>query len=108
MRAQDTIAAIATPPGVGGIAILRLSGPEAERILTALCGRARWESHRLYYCRLRHAGRTLDEAMAVLMRAPHSYTRSPWARGRRSQGSLRGAPLKTGALTWRRPRRPCG
>lgn len=75
MRAQDTIAAIATPPGVGGIAILRLSGPEAERILTALCGRARWESHRLYYCRLRHAGRTLDEAMAVLMRAPRSYTR---------------------------------
>ena len=73
--ANDTIAAIATPPGVGGIAILRVSGPEARRIGGALCGRAALESHRLAYVRLTHEGETLDEAMAVLMAAPRSYTR---------------------------------
>lgn len=73
--ANDTIAAIATPPGVGGIAILRVSGPDAARILASLLLRKRWESHRLYYGRIVHHGETLDEAMAVLMRAPRSYTR---------------------------------
>lgn len=72
---SDTIAAIATPPGVGGIAILRISGPDAEHIASALFGRTHWESHRLTYGHIVHGGETLDEAMAVLMRAPHSYTR---------------------------------
>ena len=70
-----TIAAIATPPGLGGIAILRVSGPDAAAIGSALCGRVSWESHRMYYVRLALDGETLDEAMAVLMRAPRSYTR---------------------------------
>ena len=33
---QDTIAAIATAPGQGGVSIVRMSGPEAERVLMAL------------------------------------------------------------------------
>ncbi len=72
---SDTIAAIATPPGVGGIAILRVSGPDAERILSVLFHQSAWESHRLTYGHLRHGGEVLDEAMGVLMRAPRSYTR---------------------------------
>lgn len=72
---NDTIAAIATPPGVGGIAILRISGPRAEGIASALCGHSAWESHRLTYVHVRAGGEIIDEAMAVLMRAPRSYTR---------------------------------
>ena len=76
----DTIAAIATPPGEGGIGILRISGPRAEEILSGLFRRAGhagepWESHRMYYGLVADCGETLDEGMAVLMRAPRSYTR---------------------------------
>ncbi len=76
----DTIAAIATPPGNGGISIIRLSGPEAEDILFRIfrpagdADRAR-ESHRMSYGRLVDGEETIDECMAVMMRAPRSYTR---------------------------------
>ena len=75
---EDTIVAVATPPGTGGISIIRMSGPEAERILEAVFrrrGKAPLESHRLYYGHLTENGETVDECMAVLMRAPRSYTR---------------------------------
>lgn len=78
---QDTIAAIATAPGAGGIGIIRISGPEAESILKKVFHPAgkimdtRPESHRMMYGRLADHGETLDECMAVLMRAPKSYTR---------------------------------
>ena len=77
---QDTIAAISTPPGEGGIGIIRLSGPRAEEILGRVFRRARgdgeaWESHRMVYGTLRDGEQTVDEGMAVLMRAPRSYTR---------------------------------
>ena len=82
---NDTIAAIATPPGIGGVGIVRLSGPEALAIARRIFRRASsreeaadWqpESHRLYYG---HAvqprtGQTLDEALLAFMRGPHSYT----------------------------------
>ena len=76
---QDTIAAVATPPGEGGIGIVRLSGPRAEEILSALFvpagGKGGWESHRMVYGFLMDGERTVDEGMAVLMRGPRSYTR---------------------------------
>ena len=78
---NDTIAAIATPPGTGGIGIIRISGPEAESILCKVFIPAgakreyRPESHRMMYGKLSDSGRTVDECMAVLMRAPKSYTR---------------------------------
>lgn len=76
MSDQATIAALATAPGRGGIAIVRISGPEAERLLRALFTPARdFESHRMYYGHLVWQGETLDECMAVVMRAPRSYTR---------------------------------
>ena len=76
----DTIAAIATARGAGGIAIVRVSGDRAEAILSALFVPARakapFESHRMMYGRAVDAdGETLDEVMAVLMRAPSTYTR---------------------------------
>lgn len=74
-----TIAALATPPGRGGIAIVRVSGPMAEEALRALFrpadGREGYQSHLLRFGRVVVDGQVLDEAMAVLMRAPRSYTR---------------------------------
>jgi len=76
----DTIAAIATAPGQGGVAIVRLSGPEAEAILLRVfrpAGRAALPltSHLLTYGHVLDGGECIDECMAVLMRAPRSYTR---------------------------------
>ena len=77
---QDTIAAIATAPGNGGIGIIRISGPEAEAVLERdfrpAGNSARIsESHRMVYGKLVDGTETVDECMAVLMRAPRSYTR---------------------------------
>lgn len=76
----DTIAAIATANGAGGIAIVRVSGDGAQDILKGLFipahPRECFSSHRLMYGRAVGAdGETLDEAMAVFMRAPATYTR---------------------------------
>jgi tRNA modification GTPase len=83
-RATETIAAISTPPGRGGIGIVRLSGPEAASIAAQLVrlrqplehGHVRWadvldeldasDSNS-------HAGR-IDEALVTYFAAPHSYT----------------------------------
>ena len=76
---NDTIAAIATAPGEGGISIVRISGPEAERVLMALFhpagGRKPLPTHLLSYGHVVEDGTRVDECMAVLMRAPRSYTR---------------------------------
>lgn len=77
---KDTIAAIATAPGEGGIAIIRLSGPESESILRQIFYPAKkepyaWPTHMLTYGHVMDGETVIDEAMAVLMRAPRSYTR---------------------------------
>jgi len=79
MYAEDTIAAIATPPGHGGIGIIRMSGSlsstVAMRLFTPTLPTAEWVSHRLYHGHVRDEdGSVLDEGLAVLMRRPHSYT----------------------------------
>lgn len=74
-----TIAAIATAPGEGSVAIVRLSGPGAEAILMRIFRPARrvdrLESHLLTYGHAVDGEQVIDECMAVLMRAPRSYTR---------------------------------
>ncbi|WP_310600182.1 tRNA uridine-5-carboxymethylaminomethyl(34) synthesis GTPase MnmE [Desulfobulbus sp.] len=78
--ATETIAAIATAPGTGGIGIIRISGPEALSLLGKVfvprTPRTHFTSHTLYYGTIvdRH-GQTLDEALAVYMRGPQTYTR---------------------------------
>jgi len=81
MYEETTIAAIATPPGEGGVAIVRISGPEAERIAARIFERAgktgeRLRSHRLYHGKIRHprSARILDEVLLTMMRRPRSYT----------------------------------
>lgn len=77
---NDTIAAIATPPGEGGVSIVRMSGGEAERILLSIFRPAGKKalplpSHLLTYGHVMDGQETVDECMAVVMRAPRSYTR---------------------------------
>lgn len=82
---EDTIVAIATPPGEGGIGTIRLSGPGAGSILARLfvprAGRslqaADIATHRLFFGHISDpdTGERVDEVLAALMRGPHSYTR---------------------------------
>ena len=69
----DTIFALATPPGRGAIAILRLSGPGTDDALTALGAgglKARYAALRT----LTHDGRPIDQALVLRFPAPNSYT----------------------------------
>lgn len=82
MTSSDTIAAIATAvaPGEGSVAIVRLSGPQAEAIgrqLFVAPGQQVWESHRVLYGHVVDpaSGERIDEALLLLMRAPRSFTR---------------------------------
>ncbi len=76
MIPDDTIAALATAPGEGGIAIVRVSGPKAEAALRSLFSPQRdFEPRRLYYGHIVDRHETLDECMAVFMPAPKTYTR---------------------------------
>ena len=78
MTSQDTIAAIATAPGQGGVGIVRISGAQAEQVLMQVFrpGKAApLTSHMLTYGYVMDGGERVDECMAVLMRAPRSYTR---------------------------------
>ena len=82
MKAFDTIAAIATPIGVGGIAIIRISGEAAEEMTgkiafpksgKVLC---HLESHKLTLADIKRQsdGSVLDEALVAVMRGKNSYT----------------------------------
>ncbi|WP_396594919.1 tRNA uridine-5-carboxymethylaminomethyl(34) synthesis GTPase MnmE [Brevundimonas sp. R86498] len=69
----DTIFALATPPGRGAIAVIRISGPDTERVLGALG--APGLTHRMASLRtLRHGGVVLDQALVLRFARPHSYT----------------------------------
>ena len=76
---HDTIAAISTPAGSGGIGIVRISGSEALTVLSRLfqCGRSVEDiaSHTINYGTIVHNGRIIDEVLVSVMRAPRTYTR---------------------------------
>ncbi|MDO4386496.1 MAG: tRNA uridine-5-carboxymethylaminomethyl(34) synthesis GTPase MnmE [Clostridia bacterium] len=78
-RQNDTIAAIATPPGEGGIAIVRISGARAGEFLRAAfrpAHKGEMKHGQMRYGTLTDpAGTPIDEVMAVFFRAPRSYTR---------------------------------
>lgn len=79
---EDTIAALATPLGEGGLAVLRVSGPQSFRIVDA-CFRpvgprhqkpSAAATHTVQYGRLEQAGRVLDDVMVAVFRGPRSFT----------------------------------
>lgn len=80
MYRADTIAAISTAQGEGGIAIIRVSGPMSLAILTQLfrtVPSGGFSSHRFYYGTIVDplSGLVSDEVMSVYMRSPRSFTR---------------------------------
>ena len=80
---NDTIAAIATPVGEGGIAVVRLSGPQSLSIADASFRPAGKTSpapsaaptHTIHFGKIVRQGRVLDEVLLAVMRAPRSFTR---------------------------------
>ena len=87
MNLSDTICAVATPLGEGGIGIVRISGSSAEKIAHSIfkpkkkvspssIGMEFFESHRLYYGTILNPAdkSSFDEALMVIMRKPRSFT----------------------------------
>src|SRR5256885_15995678 len=83
MTLDDTIVAIATPIGEGGLAVIRLSGPQALSIADccfAAAGKAAVKpsaasSHTIHFGHITRNGTTVDEVLLSVMRAPRTFTR---------------------------------
>src|SRR5215212_2898961 len=72
--ANDVIAAVATPPGRGGIGVVRVSGAGLDSMLEDLVG-ARLEPRVATRADFRTSdGSVIDQGLALFFRAPHSYT----------------------------------
>ena len=75
MYNRSTIAAIATPPGRGGVGVIRLSGPKAYAIAAALTQKdlpkARYAGFRQFYDA---ANEVMDEGLVICFPNPHSFT----------------------------------
>ena len=72
--AADTIAAIATPAGRGGIGVVRVSGPRCVAIAQAIVGRVPAARHATRADFRGEAGVLIDQGLALFFPAPHSYT----------------------------------
>lgn len=83
MRLDDTIAAIATPIGEGGLAVIRVSGPQALLVadkVFAPIGKSSSKpsaatSHTIHFGHALREGKTIDEVLMGVMRAPRTFTR---------------------------------
>lgn len=74
---DDTIVALATPPGIGAIGVIRVSGKDTFAVVNQLFPSKDLESlpsHTLHVGFLKEAGNTIDEVVLSLFRAPRSYT----------------------------------
>jgi len=78
---KDTIAAISTPQGEGGIGIVRLSGEKALTVTDKIFVSSEkgkpsgFKSHTVHYGRITDNGKMVDEVLLTVMRGPKSYTR---------------------------------
>jgi len=75
----DSIVALSTPPGRGGIGVIRVSGPDALGVLRRITGDASKGAPTPNYMTLRpiidpRTGDTLDQALVCFFQAPHSFT----------------------------------
>ncbi|MCW5724518.1 MAG: tRNA uridine-5-carboxymethylaminomethyl(34) synthesis GTPase MnmE [Maricaulaceae bacterium] len=71
---SDTIFALATPPGRSGVAVMRVSGPEAGAVLDALAGSPRPALRRAVLRPLTYADTLIDQAIVLWFQGPDSYT----------------------------------
>ena len=75
-NSDDTIAAISTPPGEGGVAIIRISGKRALAVAKSVfsCDPTRFESHKAHFGRIMEGGEAVDEVLLMRMKEGRSYT----------------------------------
>ncbi|MCL5674223.1 MAG: tRNA uridine-5-carboxymethylaminomethyl(34) synthesis GTPase MnmE [Candidatus Omnitrophica bacterium] len=83
---NDTICAISTPLGIGGIGLIRLSGPDTYRIIKKIFMSknekipvSKWKSHTVRYGYIVDNEKIVDEVLITIMRKPKSYTREDMA-----------------------------
>jgi tRNA modification GTPase len=77
MFTENTICAIATPPGHGAISIIRISGPDTFQICDSIVKRKKISSkktHTLHFCEITDNNNIIDEVIISVFKAPHSYT----------------------------------
>ncbi|WP_370980521.1 tRNA uridine-5-carboxymethylaminomethyl(34) synthesis GTPase MnmE [Agaribacterium sp. ZY112] len=73
MSDQDTICAIATAPGRGGVGIVRVSGPDASRI-AKLCTKRELKTRYATHCDFYSNNSVIDQGIAIFFQNPHSFT----------------------------------
>ena len=110
-KSEETICALATPPGTGGITVIRVSGPEAFAVVDAISQRPRCASgkgHTLHRNAILDAdGGMVDDVLLAVFRTPRSYTGEDVV-----EISAHGSPLIAGQILSRllasgaRPARP--
>ena len=71
---SETIVAVSTPPGVGGVAVVRLSGPQAKAYALRFLAVDTMLPRHSHFARFQTDGELVDEVLAVWFPAPHSYT----------------------------------
>lgn len=71
---RDTIAAIATPPGRGGVGIVRVSGPKATEIAQKILGEVPAPRHAVFSNFKDDQNNNIDQGIALYFKAPHSFT----------------------------------
>ena len=75
LNTDDTIVAAATPPGRGGVAIVRVSGPNVPKLLKYCLPISQPQPRHAYYVGLRdHSDHLIDEGLLIWFAAPESYT----------------------------------
>jgi len=74
VNARDTIVAVATPPGRGGIGIVRVSGPAVKHIAESLLGKLPRPRFATFADFIDASGRSIDRGLALFFPAPHSFT----------------------------------
>ncbi len=76
---ERTIAALSTPQGVGGIAVIRISGADAilicDKIFKGSKKLTECESHTIHYGHIVSGDKVIDEVLVAVMKAPKTYTR---------------------------------
>ena len=74
---DETIAAIATPPGIGALGIIRISGEDAIEKANLIFSKkdlSQVKSHTAHFGSLWHKGEEIDEVLLTVFKAPHSFT----------------------------------
>jgi tRNA modification GTPase len=74
-KLNDTIVALSTPPGRGGLGVVRLSGPESRTIAAALLSAVQWRPWQAQFAGLLdRGGHAIDQAVVTFFESPRSYT----------------------------------